>query len=73
MLPHIVRNLHPETRKDINPVNRRQPVLVYNARVENLLEELVVDCETVSELSLTADWMQFMTHLNSEMFDRISL
>lgn len=50
----------------------RRPVLVYNSRIESLLEEIKVEHEFISVSNLSKDWAQFMGDLNTKMFDKIS-
>ena len=50
----------------------RQPVLVYNSRVDALLKERNVEAKIVAASDLSTDWMQFMDDLNAKMFDKIS-
>lgn len=73
MLPIINKNEQPTIEKDDSSVGRRQPVLVYNSRVESYLEQIVIEAETVTVTSMSADWLLFMDDLNSEMFNKISL
>ena len=72
MLPTVKKLRQLAVEKDENPIARRQPVLVYNARVDSILEKLVIDSETVTVTSVSDDWMLFMNNLNSEMFNKIS-
>jgi len=50
----------------------RQPVLVYNSRIDSLLKEIKVEVKLVTVSNLSGDWMQFMDDLNTKMFDKIS-
>ena len=50
----------------------RRPVLVYNSRIDSLLEEIKVEHEFISVSNLSKDWSQFMGDLNTKMFDKIS-
>ncbi|MFT4669948.1 MAG: hypothetical protein ACI840_002172 [Ulvibacter sp.] len=50
----------------------RQPVLVYNSRIDSLLKEIKVEVKLVTVSNLSADWSQFMDDLNTRMFDKIS-
>ncbi len=71
MIP--IRNIEqPTISRNNNFVQKRQPVLVYNARVDRLLKEIVVDIESITVKNVSADWKQFMDGLNSEMFAKIS-
>lgn len=49
-----------------------QLVVVYNARVDSLLNELTHAAKNSTITNFTADWMLFMDDLNSKMFDKIS-
>ena len=72
MLPKITKPNQTAIKKAVNSKAFRQPVLVYNARVDSILEELVIDSETVTVTSISSDWMLFMDTLNSDMFKKIS-
>jgi len=50
----------------------RQPVLVYNSRIDSLLKEVKVETKLIAISNLSSDWMQFMDDLNTKMFDKIS-
>jgi hypothetical protein len=50
----------------------RRPVLVYNSRIDSLLEEIKVEHEFISVSNLSKDWSKFMDDLNTKMFDKIS-
>ena len=50
----------------------RRPVLVYNSRIDSLLEEIKVEHEFISVSNLSKDWARFMDDLNTKMFDKIS-
>ena len=50
----------------------RRPVLVYNSRIDSLLEEIKVEHEFISVSNLSKDWSQFMDDLNTKMFNKIS-
>ena len=49
-----------------------QLTVVYNARVDSLLNELTQSAKNSTITNFTADWMLFMDDLNSKMFDKIS-
>ncbi len=49
----------------------RQPVLVYNSRIDSLLKELNVEANLVATSDLSTDWTQFMDDLNTKMFNKI--
>ncbi len=71
MIP--IRNINqPTISRNNRFVQKRQPVLVYNARIDRLLKETVVDFEAITVKNVSADWKQFMDGLNSEMFAKIS-
>ncbi len=50
----------------------RQPILVYNSRIDSLLKDINVESKFVTVSNLSADWMQFIDDLNTKMFDKIS-
>lgn len=62
MLPIFNKDEQHTIEKDENLVARRQPVLVYKARVNS----------TVTITNISTDWMLFMDDLYSEMFNKIS-
>ena len=51
---------------------KRQPVLVYNSRIDSLLSDVIIDVKEAKSYNVTADWRLFMDDLNTEMFDKIS-
>ena len=53
-------------------VTVRQPVLVYNSRIDSLLKEISIEAHKAPASNLTLDWMSFMDDLNTRMFDKIS-
>ena len=61
-----VSSRQPET------VTVRQPVLVYNSRIDSLLKEISIEANMAPITNLTSDWMLFMDDLNTRMFDKIS-
>ena len=61
-----VSSRRPET------VTVRQPVLVYNSRIDSLLKEISIEANIAPINNLTSDWMLFMDDLNTRMFDKIS-
>ena len=60
------------TSRRTETVPLRQPVLVYNSRIDSLLKEINVEANLVSVSNLSSDWILFMDDLNSRMFDKIS-
>ncbi|GHC50087.1 hypothetical protein [Ulvibacter litoralis] len=50
----------------------RKPVLVYNSRVDSILNNITEDAEKNTITTVTADWLLFMDDINSKMFDKIS-
>ena len=50
----------------------RNPILVYNSRVDSLLNEINVESKLLTASNLSKDWMRFMDELNTTMFDKIS-
>ena len=53
-------------------VEMRQPILVYNSRIDSLLKEISIEAKQAPLTNLTSDWMIFMDDLNTRMFDKIS-
>ena len=61
-----VTSRRPET------VPLRQPVLVYNSRIDSLLKEINIEANNPVISNVSTDLMQFMDELNTRMFDKIS-
>ena len=61
-----VTSRRPET------VPLRQPVLVYNSRIDSLLTEINVEANNPVISNLSSDWMYFTNNLMTTMFDKIS-
>jgi len=51
----------------------RQPVVVYDSRVDSLLNNLTLSAKQSVITDITADWMLFMDDFYSKMIGKISL
>ena len=72
MIPVTYRNIRVSAPEKSNNKADNQLVVVYNARVDSLLNELTQSAKNLTITNITADWMLFMDDLNSKMFDKIS-
>ena len=55
---------------DTTVSRKRQPVLVYNSRVDSKMTDLGI--EEFKTFSVSEDWKFFIEELNTKMFDKIS-
>ena len=72
MIPVTYSNIRVSAPEKSNNKADNQLVVVYNARVDYLLNELTQSAKNLTITNITADWMLFMDDLNSKMFDKIS-
>lgn len=70
MLP-ITKTINPTVLDTSDSEVKRQPVLVYNSRVDTLLNEITVAATKFTISEMATDWSLFMDDLNSKMFDKI--
>ena len=60
------------TSRRAKRVSFRKPVLVYNSRIDSLLNEINVEPKFIKTSNLNSDWKEFMDDLNIKMFNKIS-
>ncbi len=52
---------------------KNQLVVVYNSRLDAIVNQMIVSTTEIKVTDMTTDWSRFVHDLSTKMFDKISL